>query len=85
MKRFRKPLSETGSELPGGFLRSAERWENLRPALEAGADPAKEIERRVQELERLLAPYDAIHLLVQFAGSEYLMRRADEYVESEDS
>jgi hypothetical protein len=38
----------------------------------------------VRELERIFAPYDAIHLLGQFAGSEWAFRRADEYVESED-
>jgi hypothetical protein len=84
VKRFRRTRNETRSELPGGFRRSVERWEKLRPALEAGADPAEEIELRIQELDRILAPYDAIHLLGQFAGSEYLMRRSDEYVESED-
>ncbi len=82
-KRPREPASVP--ELPGGFRRTLECWERLRPALEAGADPAAEIDARIRELERIFAPYDAIHLLGQFAGSEWAFRQPDEYVESEET
>jgi len=52
--------------------------------LQTGADLTAEINERVRELERIFAPYDAIHMLGQFAGSEWAFRRPDEYVESED-
>ena len=85
-KRHRRKLNrQIAQELPGNFRRTVERWERLRPILEAEADLAVEIENRVDELERLFAPYDAVHMLGQFAGSEWAWRRADEYVESEDS
>lgn len=86
VKRHRgRRRRSTDPKLPGGFQRTLERWERLRPTLEAGTDPAAEIDARVRELDRIFAPYDAIHLLGQFAGSEWAFRRPDEYVESEDS
>jgi hypothetical protein len=86
VRRRKRPRRQNARpELPGGFRRTLERWERLRPALEAGADPAAEIDARVRELERLFAPYDAIHMLGQFAGSEWAFRQPDEYVESEEA
>jgi hypothetical protein len=77
-------MSQPTPELPGNFQRTLELWERLRPLLEAGTDLAVEVESRANELERIFAPYDAIHMLGQFAGSEWAMRRPDDYVESED-
>jgi hypothetical protein len=83
-RRRRNRKSQLDPQLPGSFRRTLERWERLRPIIEGGADPSVEIESRVNELERIFAPYDAIHMLGQFAGSEWALRRPDEYVESEE-
>jgi hypothetical protein len=76
--------SQPTPELPGNFRRTLELWERLRPTLETGADLATEVHARVRKLEQIFAPFDAIHMLGQFAGSEWAWRGPDEYVESED-
>lgn len=68
--------------LPGGFRRAVERFDALAPALQAGADPSAEIRRRVERVEELCAPFDAVHLLGHFIYPETSMDPED-YVESE--
>lgn len=72
----------SASGVPGNFRRAVERWERLAPKL-AGHDLGNEINLRVQELENLFEPFDAIHLLGQFVLSETVTWEPDAYVESE--
>lgn len=59
-----------------------EQWEHLGPLIRSGADLSHEVEKRHSELTKLLAPFDAVHLLGQLVLSE-MPSDADTYVESE--
>lgn len=71
--------------LPAKFAAVVQRWRRLQPEIDASSDLLTGINRRLQDLEALLAELDAIHVLGLFTLSEVVIRDPDAYIESESA